>query len=123
MSDDFYSGDELFEDINVQEPLQSQQRKRQGDFSVTLDPTSTKRQKPNATPRDIVADANDHTLSLARRILAEKFGYDNFRHEQEAAIENILAGKNTLVIFPTGAGKSLCFQVWHFCLLVAAITD
>ena len=128
MSHDFSSGDELSDDehsddIDVQELLQNEKRKRGGDISVTVDPTPTKRQKPNPTPRDIVADANRPHLSLARRILTEKFGHDGFRHEQEAAINCILAGKNTLAIFPTGAGKSLCYQVWHFCLMIAAITD
>ncbi len=122
MSHDFSSGDELFDDIDDQELPPNEKRKRR-DISVTPDPTSTKRQKPNATPRDIVADANRSHLALARRILTEKFGHNGFRHEQEAAINCILAGENTLAIFPTGAGKSLCYQVWHFCLMIAAITD
>jgi superfamily II DNA helicase RecQ len=50
-------------------------------------------------------------LPLAERILKEQFGYPAFRHEQAGAIQSILAGDNALVIFPTGAGKSLCYQV------------
>jgi ATP-dependent DNA helicase RecQ len=43
--------------------------------------------------------------------LKEVFGYNQFRGTQEAIINNILAGKNTFVIMPTGAGKSLCYQL------------
>src|SRR5882724_2744844 len=43
--------------------------------------------------------------------LKEIFGYDNFRGNQEVVIKNILGGRNTFVIMPTGAGKSLCYQL------------
>lgn len=56
-------------------------------------------------------EQDNENVKLARKLLADKFGYKNFRHEQEGAIRRILAGENTLVIFPTGAGKSLCYQV------------
>jgi ATP-dependent DNA helicase RecQ len=39
------------------------------------------------------------------------FGFDNFKGEQEAIITNILAGKDTFVIMPTGGGKSMCYQL------------
>ena len=44
-------------------------------------------------------------------ILKQYFGYDNFRHSQEALINDILEGRDALGIMPTGAGKSICFQV------------
>ena len=39
------------------------------------------------------------------------FGFSKFKGEQEAIINNILSGKNTFVIMPTGGGKSLCYQL------------
>lgn len=43
--------------------------------------------------------------------LKEIFGYHQFRGDQGPIIENVLAKKNTFVIMPTGAGKSLCYQL------------
>jgi ATP-dependent DNA helicase RecQ len=43
--------------------------------------------------------------------LKEIFGYSQFRGSQEKIIRNLLDGKNTFVIMPTGAGKSLCYQL------------
>jgi len=43
--------------------------------------------------------------------LKQYFGYDNFRSGQQMLIDDILAGKDVLGIMPTGAGKSICFQI------------
>lgn len=47
----------------------------------------------------------------AKQILREVFGYEAFRGGQEPLIRSILSGRDTLGIMPTGAGKSLCYQV------------
>jgi ATP-dependent DNA helicase RecQ len=43
--------------------------------------------------------------------LRQYFGFDQFKGEQEAIIRNVLNGKNTFVIMPTGGGKSMCYQL------------
>ena len=45
------------------------------------------------------------------QILKQYFGYTGFREGQEALIDHIVHGDDVLGIMPTGAGKSLCFQV------------
>lgn len=44
-------------------------------------------------------------------ILKKYFGYSEFREGQENLIDGILAGRDVLGIMPTGAGKSICYQV------------
>ena len=56
--------------------------------------------KPAATPGiDLYAAVHEH------------FGFEGFKGTQEAVINNLLAGKDTFVIMPTGGGKSLCYQL------------
>src|SRR5687768_4157805 len=54
-------------------------------------------------------DAAD--IERARTALRSHFGYDAFRPGQERAVVSVLAGRDTLVVLPTGGGKSLCYQV------------
>ncbi|KNG52232.1 family atp-dependent dna helicase [Stemphylium lycopersici] len=49
--------------------------------------------------------------TLANKILKERFGLSGFRLEQEKAITRLLDGGSAVVVFPTGGGKSLCYQV------------
>src|ERR687890_2305712 len=44
-------------------------------------------------------------------ILKQIFGFDQFRGVQEQVIARVLAGQHTLAVMPTGAGKSLCYQL------------
>ena len=43
--------------------------------------------------------------------LNRHFGFGTFKGNQKAIIENVLAGKDTFVLMPTGGGKSLCYQL------------
>src|SRR6478609_800577 len=54
---------------------------------------------------------SETSLDTARAALHEHFGYPAFRPGQEAAVESVLGGRDTLVVLPTGGGKSLCYQV------------
>ncbi|MCT4621820.1 MAG: DNA helicase RecQ [Marinisporobacter sp.] len=47
----------------------------------------------------------------AQKILKKYYGYETFRLGQEKIIKSILDGKDTFAIMPTGAGKSICFQI------------
>ena len=48
-------------------------------------------------------------------VLRTVFGHDSFRGEQEAVIRHVIAGGDAVVLFPTGAGKSLCYQIPALC--------
>ena len=50
-------------------------------------------------------------MNVAQKILKEYFNYDNFRAGQEEIIDSILSSKSVIAILPTGAGKSICYQV------------
>lgn len=50
----------------------------------------------------------DNDLKIALR---KYFGFDSFKGKQESIITNVLSGKNSFVIMPTGGGKSMCYQL------------
>ena len=50
-------------------------------------------------------------MERAQQVLTEAFGFDQFLPGQAEVIEHLLAGRSTLAIFPTGGGKSLCYQL------------
>ncbi|MFN5879657.1 MAG: DEAD/DEAH box helicase, partial [Flavobacteriales bacterium] len=50
----------------------------------------------------------ENDLKIALR---NYFGFDSFKGKQESIITNVLEGRNTFVIMPTGGGKSMCYQL------------
>lgn len=50
-------------------------------------------------------------LMEPRKVLKEFFGFDGFKGNQEAVVNSVLAGEDCFVIMPTGAGKSMCYQL------------
>lgn len=50
-------------------------------------------------------------MSTTENILKDRFGFKEFRQGQQQVIETIIAGRSSVCIFPTGAGKSLCYQL------------
>ncbi|KAI1446499.1 ATP-dependent DNA helicase [Annulohypoxylon stygium] len=103
---DYDSGDELLESVNADTLVTGAKRSRSPD-----DQQPVREAKVAKHSEGLVKDEDDFFGDISKELLKEKFGYDNFRHEQFSAIKSILRGDNVLVIFPTGAGKSLCYQI------------
>lgn len=60
--------------------------------------------------KDIMNMDNEQWIYI-RKIFQEIWGYEDFRHPQKEIIQCLLTGEDSLIIMPTGAGKSLCFQL------------
>ena len=62
-------------------------------------------------PGDPAAAAAAPPADAAVEVLRRVFGYDEFRGEQRAIVEQVIGGGDALVLMPTGGGKSLCYQI------------
>jgi ATP-dependent DNA helicase RecQ len=55
--------------------------------------------------------SNGVSVTSVHQLLHDRFGFSHFRGVQEAVIERAIGGQHTLAVMPTGAGKSLCYQL------------
>lgn len=62
-----------------------------------------------------------HAVKSPQEVLKQIYGYDTFRPGQKQIIESLISGQDTLVLMPTGGGKSLCFQIPALCMPGTAI--
>ena len=67
--------------------------------------------QPDFDPEQTRAPQQEFALGDARARLRSIFGFDEFRGRQAEVLERVLAGKSTLAVMPTGAGKSLTYQL------------
>ncbi|KAI0201682.1 ATP-dependent DNA helicase recQ [Astrocystis sublimbata] len=100
---DYGSDDDLLDDVDADALLAA------GPKRVSVAHDEDNGQPPNKRVKH--ASSHEQYDEIARSILSKQFGYQDFRHEQAAAIRAILQGDSALVVFPTGAGKSLCHQI------------
>ncbi|KAI2808176.1 ATP-dependent DNA helicase Q4 [Blomia tropicalis] len=82
------------------------------DGATTIEPTTIDQQIDLNPNKPLFDDLSDPELDiLLDESLKEVFGFDTFRSNQKETIKRILCGKSTLLISPTGFGKSLCYQL------------
>ncbi len=66
---------------------------------------------PATLPTSVAESFTHEPESAVLGILQEVFGYPSFRGQQQTVVEHVTQGGDALVLMPTGAGKSLCFQI------------
>ena len=65
----------------------------------------------NASDTETKDTCNNDKYDTPEQALKILFGYDSFRAGQKSVIDNILAGRDAFAVMPTGAGKSVCYQI------------
>ncbi|HMH32646.1 MAG TPA: DNA helicase RecQ, partial [Puia sp.] len=78
---------------------------------ATTTPKKSNTKKPKKSNGVTSTAKTGKTSAALLELLREHFGFDVFKDNQEAIIQNVLAGNDTFVIMPTGGGKSLCYQL------------
>ncbi|XP_022151908.1 ATP-dependent DNA helicase Q-like 5 isoform X2 [Momordica charantia] len=81
----------------------TQQKQKQGNGRAKFDPITIEETISNVRNDP----SNDNLVQLLKLV----YGYDSFQDGQLEAIKMVLAKKSTMVVLPTGAGKSICYQI------------
>lgn len=71
----------------------------------------TERNEPGFSASGALFSAGRSPLDILKQV----YGYSSFRGKQQQVVEHVVSGGDAVVLFPTGAGKSLCFQIPALC--------
>ncbi|MBY5588249.1 DEAD/DEAH box helicase [Rhizobium leguminosarum] len=71
----------------------------------------TERNEPGFSASDALFSSGRSPLDILKQV----YGYSSFRGKQQQVVEHVVSGGDAVVLFPTGAGKSLCFQIPALC--------
>ncbi|RFB91832.1 DNA helicase RecQ [Rhizobium leguminosarum bv. trifolii] len=71
----------------------------------------TERNEPGFSASDALFSAGRAPIDILKQV----YGYSSFRGKQQQVVEHVVSGGDAVVLFPTGAGKSLCFQIPALC--------
>ncbi|MBY3611917.1 DNA helicase RecQ [Rhizobium bangladeshense] len=71
----------------------------------------SERNEPGFSASDALFSAGRSPLDVLKQV----YGYSSFRGKQQQVVEHVVSGGDAVVLFPTGAGKSLCFQIPALC--------
>jgi superfamily II DNA helicase RecQ len=89
---------------SAQNPTQNPAQNQEQNSNETLNETSYENSNENSN--ETIAQPSQLAL-----LLKKSFGFETFRQGQEQTISQLLNGHSSLAIFPTGSGKSLCYQL------------